>query len=46
MAELGKEFIKTAKKGDLDQLKALLKNDKTLLDTRDADGSTALHCAT
>jgi ankyrin repeat protein len=46
MAELGKEFIKAAKKGDLDQLKALLKNDKTLLDTRDTDGSTALHCAT
>jgi ankyrin repeat protein len=46
MAESGKEFIKAAKKGDLDQLKALLKSDKTLLDTRDTDGSTALHCAT
>jgi ankyrin repeat protein len=46
MAEPGKEFIKAAKKGDLDMLKTLLESDKTLLDTRDTDGSTALHCAT
>ena len=46
MAESGKEFIKAAKKGELDKLKALLESDKTLLETRDTDGSTALHCAT
>ena len=45
MPESGKEFIKAAKKNDLDQLKALLKSDKSLLDARDTDGSTALHCA-
>ena len=45
MAESSKEFIKAAKKGDLDNLKAFLKTDKQLLDARDADGSTALHCA-
>lgn len=44
MAESGKEFIKAAKKGDVDQLKALLEVDKTLLDAQDTDGSTALHC--
>ena len=46
MTEPGKEFIKAAKKGDLDTLKALLESDGALLDTRDSDGSTALHCAT
>ena len=45
MTESGKEFIKAAKKGDLDELKLLFENEKTLLDARDSDGSTALHCA-
>lgn len=46
MAESSKEFIKAAKKGDLENLKALLKGDKSLLGAQDSDGSTALHCAT
>jgi ankyrin repeat protein len=46
MAESVKEFIKAAKKGDIDKLKALLEIDKALLDVQDTDGSTALHCAT
>ncbi len=46
MTESGKEFIKAAKKGDLEKLKALLKVDKSLLDARATDESTALHCAT
>lgn len=45
MAEPGKEFIKAAKKGDLGTLGALLKADQQLIEARDADGSTALHCA-
>jgi ankyrin repeat protein len=45
MAESEKEFIKAAKKGDLEKLKALLENEKTLLGAQDTDGSTALHCA-
>lgn len=44
--EPAKQFIKAAKKGDLAALKALLKSDSTLLNARDSDGSTALHCAT
>jgi ankyrin repeat protein len=46
MAEPGKEFIKAAKKGDLDAIRALLNIDKTVIEARDTDGSTALHCAT
>lgn len=45
MADSTKDFIKAAKKADLDALKALLKTDKSLLDARDIDGSTALHYA-
>ena len=45
MTESGKEFIKAAKKGDLDTIKTLLALDMTLIDARDTDGSTALHCA-
>jgi len=41
-----KEFIKAAKSGNLALLKMLLQNDKNLLEATDADGSTALHCAT
>lgn len=45
MAESEKEFIKSAKKGDIEKLKSLLENEKALLNARDTDGSTALHCA-
>lgn len=46
MAQFEKEFIKAAKNGDSATIQELLTNDKTLLDARDKDGSTALHCAT
>ena len=46
MADRRKEFIKAAKAGDLAKLRALLASDESLLGVRDADGSTALHCAT
>ncbi|HSE18957.1 MAG TPA: ankyrin repeat domain-containing protein [Pyrinomonadaceae bacterium] len=46
MADPRKEFIKAAKAGDLAKLRALLASDESLLGVRDADGSTALHCAT
>ena len=45
MSDPKKEFIKAAKKGDLGNLKSLLKSDKSLLGAQDTDGSTALHCA-
>ena len=44
--EPAKQFIKAAKKGDIPALKNLLKLDAELLNARDSDGSTALHCAT
>lgn len=46
MPDPAKEFIKAAKKGNVANLKALLKSDGKLLEARDSDGSTALHCAT
>jgi ankyrin repeat protein len=46
MTESEKEFIKAAKKGDLEKLKNLLENERALLGAQDTDGSTALHCAT
>jgi len=46
MADPRKEFIKAAKAGDVAKLRALLASDESLLGARDADGSTALHCAT
>ncbi|MCB8979357.1 MAG: ankyrin repeat domain-containing protein [Ardenticatenaceae bacterium] len=45
MATSEKQFIQVAKKGDLETLKALLASDPSLLNARDKDGSTALHCA-
>ncbi len=45
MASSEKEFIRAAKKGELDTLKALFESEKTLLHAQDTDGSTALHCA-
>jgi len=41
-----KDFIKAAKSGNLTAMKMLLENDRTLLEAKDSDGSTALHCAT
>lgn len=45
MADVTREFIKAAKKGDLAGLKALLESDSNLISAQDSDGSTALHCA-
>lgn len=46
MADTGKEFIRAAKKGDVEGLRSFLQSDSTLLEMQDSDGSTALHCAT
>jgi len=46
MADATKLFIKAAKLGDLEKAKLLLAGDASLIDSRDKDGSTALHCAT
>jgi ankyrin repeat protein len=46
MPEPTKQFIKAAKKGDVATLRTLLGSDHTLIEARDSDGSTALHCAT
>jgi ankyrin repeat protein len=46
MPDPAKLIIKAAKKGDVATLKSLLAGDKSLLEARDSDGSTPLHCAT
>lgn len=46
MPEPGKEIIKAAKSGDVAKVAALLATEATLIDARDKDGSTPLHCAT
>jgi tankyrase len=46
MPDPGKEIIKAAKRGDVPTLKTLLAQDKNLIEARDTDGSTPLHCAT
>ena len=46
MHDPNKEMIKAAKKGDIEKARMLLSQDETLIDARDKDGSTALHCAT
>lgn len=46
MPEPAKLIIKAAKSGDVAALKTLLASDSSLLEARDSDGSTALHCAT
>lgn len=40
-----KEILRAAKKGDLKTVQVLVEQDKSLLDVRDKDGSTPLHCA-
>jgi ankyrin repeat protein len=40
-----KEIIKTAKTGQVARVKELLATDKSLINARDKDGSTPLHCA-
>jgi len=46
MPEPAKLIIKAAKSGDVGTLKLLLAQDASLLNARDSDGSTPLHCAT
>ena len=46
MPEPGKEIIKAAKSGDAAKVKELLALDAQLINARDKDGSTPLHCAT
>lgn len=45
MTDPAREIIKAAKSGDAERIRALLANDKSLIDARDKDGSTPLHCA-
>jgi ankyrin repeat protein len=46
MPDPAKEIIKAAKNGEVARLKELLASDPALIDARDKDGSTPLHCAT
>lgn len=46
MPDPAREFIKAAKRGDLNALAVLIESNTQLISTRDSDGSTALHCAT
>ena len=46
MPDPNKLIIKAAKSGDIATIKSLLKSDPSLIDARDTDGSTPLHCAT
>lgn len=45
MADPAKQIIKAAKNDDCVLVKELVAADKSLLDARDKDGSTPLHCA-
>ena len=45
MPDANKEMIKAAKKCDIEKASLLLASDISLIDARDTDGSTALHCA-
>lgn len=45
MPDLHKQIIKAAKSGDLASIRMLLVLDATLIEARDKDGSTPLHCA-
>jgi ankyrin repeat protein len=46
MPDPNKEFIKAAKSGDAARVRVLLEANPALIQARDTDGSTALHCAT
>ena len=46
MPEAAKLIIKAAKSGNVSALKSLLTADPSLIEARDSDGSTPLHCAT
>ena len=46
MPDPAKEIIKAAKNGQVATLKELLTADPALINARDKDGSTPLHCAT
>src|SRR5262245_44073209 len=46
MADAKKEIIRAAKFGDVQKVKDLLAQDGDLINARDTDGSTPLHCAT
>jgi len=46
MADSKKEIIKAAKSGNVAKVKELLATNATLVQARDKDGSTPLHCAT
>ena len=46
MPDPSKEIIKAAKSGDVFRIKELLATDAELINARDKDGSTPLHCAT
>ena len=45
MPEPSKQILKAAKTGDVTSIKALLSSDPRLIEARDSDGSTPLHCA-
>lgn len=45
MPDANKDMIRAAKKGDVARVKELLAADPALVDARDSDGSTPLHCA-
>ncbi|HYW69828.1 MAG TPA: ankyrin repeat domain-containing protein [Pyrinomonadaceae bacterium] len=45
MSEPAKEIIRAAKSANIARLRELLAEDASLIDARDKDGSTALHCA-
>lgn len=45
MSDPHKAIIKAAKSGDAAQVEELIRVDPSLLQARDTDGSTALHCA-
>jgi len=46
MPDPSKEIIKAAKSGNVARIKELLATDNNLINARDKDGSTPLHCAT
>ena len=46
MSDANKQIIKAAKAGDVARVRALLAEDRQLINARDKDGSTPLHCAT